>query len=144
MTEEELNRIADEEAARSEAEARGHRRQALRAPEPGPLARPEASDTVDWMVASPPPRNAPQNPTVVHVHVQQAAGVSNGAAALINVLLPGVGQMCQGRIGVGLLWLLLAPVAWVAGAFTCGIAAIVFYVACIVNAATYVPTGRRV
>lgn len=143
VTEDELNRIADEEAARYEAETRAARRPQQRATAPPPV-RSEPSDTVEWMVSEPPQQRDPgQTPTVVHVHMQQSQGVSNGAAAVISLILPGVGQMCQGRIGTGLVWFVLAPFAWVAGAFTCGLAAIVFYVACIVNAATYTPPTRR-
>lgn len=41
-------------------------------------------------------------------------------AGLLSLLVPGLGQIYNGRILVGLLWLLLTGVSWIGSAGTLG------------------------
>lgn len=60
--------------------------------------------------------------------------MSKGAlGAVINIFLPGVGQMVQGRIGTGIAFLLL----FIVGLFLCGIPGFIVWIIAIVEAANY-------
>lgn len=74
----------------------------------------------------------PQMPQqIVHV-IHREQGVSPGIAALLSFLIPGLGQMASGQVGIGILWL----VGVLAGYFMCFVPGLVLHIVCIVSAAT--------
>ena len=79
-----------------------------------------------------------QPPPVVHHHHHEA-GVSGGVAALLSLLIPGAGQMVQGRIGSGIGWL----VGTFFGYLLFVLPGLILHIICIVDAANAGPATRR-
>lgn len=57
-------------------------------------------------------------------------------AGLLSLLVPGIGQIYNGRILVGLLWLLLTGVSWLGSAGTLGWIVHIISAYCAYNYAT--------
>ena len=49
--------------------------------------------------------------TVARPQPQGSAG--NVLAAVLSFIIPGLGQLCQGRVGAGVFWFVVAVIAWV-------------------------------
>lgn len=157
MTEDDLNRIANEEADRFQSQAN---RQIQPAPARQAPIRRVDSDTVDWMQPSgsaPPPQGPPPQYTqnnyghghgaqqVVNVivqaptvHVASSEGINAGVAAILSFFLPGLGQMCQGRVGFGIALLF----GTMFGYFLFLIPGLILHIVSVVTAATYVQPYR--
>jgi TM2 domain-containing membrane protein YozV len=60
---------------------------------------------------------------------------SNVVAAVLSLLVPGLGQMYKGRVGLGILWLVLITVAY----FTVLLPGILLHFLCIFQAAGMEP-----
>jgi hypothetical protein len=80
----------------------------------------------------PPPQTAlaPQ-PTPQPVQIQQWTNTNATQAALLSFFVPGLGQMCSGRVPAGLLWMMFTCLGYV-----CFIVpGIVLHILCVINAA---------
>lgn len=160
MTEDDLNRIANEEADRWQSQTN---RQIQPAPAQRVPTRRVDSDTVDWMQpggSPPPPQGPPPQYTqnnyghghgaqqVVNVIVQAhphgttSEGLNPGVAAILSFFIPGLGQMCQGRIAVGLVFFLATLVGYVFTLMLCGIGGFAIHVISVIEAALFKPSRR--
>ncbi|MAT51055.1 MAG: hypothetical protein CMK32_07720 [Porticoccaceae bacterium] len=59
--------------------------------------------------------------------------MGNGAAAILTFFVPGLGQMCQGRVGLGVAALILVPFGYLLFI----VPGLVAHLISIVDAATY-------
>lgn len=59
--------------------------------------------------------------------------ISPGAAAVISLFVPGLGQMCQGKLIRGLIWLVSVPLGYLAFIAP----GVILHIACVVCAANY-------
>ena len=66
------------------------------------------------------------------IGLDQQGKFHSGAAAVLSLFIPGVGQMCQRRWISGCLYLLLVPLGYVAFI----VPGLVLHIICIVDAAT--------
>lgn len=69
-------------------------------------------------------------PTVSKYHNEQQP--SPGVAAVLSLVIPGAGQMYQGKIGVGFLWLLCVSIGYLLFIFP----GLVLHILCVVMAAS--------
>lgn len=58
--------------------------------------------------------------------------ISPGSAAIISLLLPGLGQMCQGKVVRGIIWLVFTLIGYVLFV----VPGLILHIVCVVNAAT--------
>lgn len=78
----------------------------------------------------------PNHPQVVY---QQTEISNNVLAAIVNIFLPGVGQMIQGRIGAGIAFFF----ATIIGYLIFVIPGLILHIVSIVDAANYSPPSKR-
>ncbi|MEM1013800.1 MAG: hypothetical protein AAGI46_16465 [Planctomycetota bacterium] len=83
-----------------------------------------------------PPRYA--QPSVVHHH-HHDSGVSGGVAALLSLLIPGVGQMVNGKVGAGIVWLIGTFIGYLLFI----VPGLILHIICIVDAANSSPQRRQ-
>lgn len=62
--------------------------------------------------------------------MNNAQAPNPGVAAVLSFFIPGLGQIYRGKIGKGLLWLLIVPIGYV----MLIVPGLVLHVVCIVNA----------
>ncbi len=81
----------------------------------------------------PPPRQQQQQPQIVYVQQQPMVPKwSPGLAAVLSLIIPGMGQMYRGRVLIGILWLLFVIIGY--GFFF--FPGFILHIICIVQAAT--------
>ncbi len=67
-------------------------------------------------------------------------GTGNVIAAVASAILPGVGQLAQGRTGPGLFFLVAATVLWILMSICCVPVAVVVHIWACLDAALWEPT----
>lgn len=81
--------------------------------------------------APPPPTSLAPLPRPEPVQIQQWTSTNATQAALLSFFVPGLGQMCSGRVPAGLLWMMFTCLGYV-----CFIVpGIVLHILCVINAA---------
>lgn len=64
---------------------------------------------------------------------------NNGIAAILSLVIPGAGQMYKGKVGAGIIWLLVVVVGYAALI----VPGLILHLVCILNAASTTPAPAR-
>ena len=101
------------------------------------IACPECGREVSSAAASCPQCGHPITRQAVVATTEPKAKWSPGIAAVLSLVIPGAGQMYKGKVGIGLVWLVVVFV----GYLLLLIPGLILHLICIINAASGDPTA---